>query len=88
MTNRLWTQVLHLLQAIATAGSPPSARAPQLYIGPNGAMVWNHDSLAERSEIISDSELVPIKVPRRRPIDISPAQPAPGPIDAGYKDAA
>jgi hypothetical protein len=79
-----WSYARRLLHAFAEAGQPPSA-GPQLFLGPNGGLMWTDAAQLDRSEPYTDGVL---SIPEKSapPVDVDspaivrPQEPAGSPV--------
>jgi hypothetical protein len=78
------SRLRQLLRAIADAGQP-SATGLQLFVGPNGALMWTEAPQVDRSEPCADTVLaIPEKltapVNHQSPVTTHPEQPVGSPV--------
>jgi hypothetical protein len=74
-----------LLHAFAEAGQP-SAAGPQLFLGPNGGLMWTDVAQVDRSEqypgTVNPEKSAPARVDAESPEVIRPQEPAGSPAYA------
>jgi hypothetical protein len=80
-----WERTRQLLHALADAGQP-SATGLQLFLGPNGALMWT-DAQIDRSEPYADAlfsapEKSALRIHAQSPAVIRPEEPAASPVSA------
>jgi hypothetical protein len=66
-TPGLWSYARRLLHAFAEAGQPSSAGL-QLYLGPNGGLMWTDAAQVDRSEPYAEA-VFSIPVTSQEPVD-------------------
>jgi hypothetical protein len=82
----LWSYARRLLHAFAEAGQPLSA-GPQLFLGPNGGLMWTDVAQIDRSEpygdgVFSIPEKSSLPVGAESPVIVNPQQAA---ASTGYR---
>ena len=80
-----WSYARHLLHAFADAGQP-SATGPQLFMGPNGGLIWTDSAQVDRSEPYAGAAFpTPEKsapVDAESPVIVRPQESAGSPVYA------
>jgi hypothetical protein len=78
----LWSYARRLLHAFAEAGQP-SAAGPQLFLGPNGGLIWTDVAQVDRSEpypgTVFPEKSAPAPVDAESPEVVRPHEPAGSP---------
>ena len=82
---RLWSYARRLLHAFAEAGQP-SAAGPQLFLGPNGGLMWTDVAQVDRSgpypATVFPEKSAPASVDAESPEVVRPQHPAGSPAYA------
>jgi hypothetical protein len=85
-THGFWLYARQLLHAFADAGRP-SATGLQLFMGPNGGLMWTDSVQVDRSEpyagdVFSNPQKAVAPVDRRLPVTVPPKERAKTPVSA------
>jgi hypothetical protein len=75
----LWSYARRLLHAFAEAGQP-SATGLQLFVGPNGVLVWTEEAQVDRSQpyagdVFSSPEKPAARIDGQSPATLRPQEP-------------
>ena len=78
-----WERTRQLLHAFADAGRPSATL--QLFLGPNGGLIWTEAAPVDRSEpyvraVISITDKPPARVQGQSPAALLPQEPAVSPV--------
>jgi hypothetical protein len=84
----LWSYARRLLHAFAEAGQP-SATGLQLFMGPNGGLLWT-DGAVDRTEpyagaVFSTAKKSPEQVDTESTVIVRPEEPAGSPVHAALE---